>query len=61
MAELQNGFKASLIANDLLSYLAKVAGQAAEVHAVYPHAVNLLHGEELISLTSQDDISPMGI
>lgn len=50
------------LADDLVEFLREHPSQTARVHSVYPHAVNLLAWEdELITLTSQDDITPMGL
>jgi len=50
------------LADDLVELLREHPSQTALVHSVYPHAVNLLIREdELITLTSQDDIPPMGL
>ncbi len=49
-------------ADDLLEFLENHPSFVARVHSVFPHAVNLLVLEEaLITLTNQDDITPMGL
>ena len=53
--------KAKLLADDLRDFLETSQGQLALVDSVYPHAVNLSCGEQLITLTNQEDITPMGI
>ena len=56
-----NEMNAKSIADDLADFLGDHPGQLARVHSVFPHAVNLLIGEyELITLTNQGDIPPMG-
>lgn len=50
------------IADDLAEFLANHRGQMARVHSVFPHAANLVINEdELITLTNQDEITPMGL
>ena len=50
------------IADDLVEFLENHPSHSACFHSVFPHAVNLLIGEEeLITLTNQDDIMPMGL
>ena len=50
------------IADDLAKFLRNHPGHLACVHSVFPHAVNLLIREdELITLTNQADITPMGL
>ena len=50
------------MADDLVEFLGDHPGYLAHVHSVFPHAVNLLVGEDvLITLTNQDDITPMGL
>ena len=49
------------MADDLCNFLEISQGQLALVDSVYPHAVNLSCGDQLITLTNQDDITPMGI
>lgn len=53
--------KAKILADDLRDFLEISQGQLALVDSVYPHAVNLSCGEQLITLTNQEDITPMGI
>lgn len=53
--------KAKILADDLRNFLEIWQGQLALVDSVYPHAVNLSCGEQLITLTNQEDITPMGI
>lgn len=54
--------KAIIVADDLVEFLADHPRHLASVHSVFPHAVNLLIREgELITLTNQDDITPMGL
>ncbi len=49
-------------ADDLVEFLENHPGYLARVHSVFPHAVNLLIGEDaLVTLTNQDDITPMGL
>ena len=49
-------------ADDLREFLENYPGHLACVHSVFPHAANLLVREdELITLTNQDDITPMGL
>lgn len=56
-----NEMNAKSIADDLADFLGDHPGQLARVHSVFAHAVNLLIGEyELITLTNQGDIPPMG-
>ncbi len=53
---------ARIAADDLVEFLKDHPGNLACVHSVFPHAVNLLIAEdELITLTNQDDITPMGL
>jgi hypothetical protein len=53
---------AIIAADDLLEFLEDHPSFGARVHSVFPHAVNLLVLEEaLITLTNQDDITPMGL
>ena len=57
-----NEMNVKSIADDLADFLGDHPGQLARVHSVFPHAVNLLIGEyELITLTNQGDIPPMGV
>ncbi len=57
-----NELHAKVIADDLGEFLADHPVFLASVHSVYPHAVNLLIREnELITLTNQDDPTPMGL
>lgn len=53
--------KAKILADDLRDFLEISQGQLALVDSVYPHAVNLSCGDQLITLTNQEDITPMGI
>lgn len=54
--------KAIIVADDLVEFLADHPRHFASVHSVFPHAVNLLIREgELITLTNQDDITPMSL
>lgn len=54
--------KAITLADDLVEFLGDHPGVLASVHSVYPHAANLLIAEnELITLTSEDDVTPMGL
>jgi len=49
-------------ADDLLELLEDHPSFGARVYSVFPHAVNLLVLEDaLITLTNQDDITPMGL
>lgn len=52
---------AKILADDLRDFLEVSQGQLALVDSVYPHAVNLSCGEQLITLTNQEDITPMGV
>ncbi|MBP7213154.1 MAG: hypothetical protein KBA03_02865, partial [Anaerolineaceae bacterium] len=52
---------AKLLADDLRDFLEISQGQLALVDSVYPHAVNLSCVDQLITLTNQEDITPMGI
>ena len=53
---------AILVADDLVDFLEDHPEHPALVHSVFPHAVNfLIEGDELITLTNQDDITPMGL
>jgi len=53
---------AKTVADDLVEFLQKHPGQLASVHSVFPHAVNILVGEnDLVTLTNLDDITPMGL
>ena len=52
---------AKLLADDLRDFLEISQGQLALVDSVYPHAVNLSCGDQLITLTNQEDITPMGV
>lgn len=50
------------VADDLAKFLWNHPGHLACVHSVFPHAVNLLiQKDELITLTNQADITPMGL
>ena len=49
------------MADDLRDFLEVSQGQLALVDSVYPHAVNLSCGDQLITLTNQEDITPMGV
>ena len=50
------------VADDLVEFLKDHPGYLARVHSVFPHAANLLVGDdELITLTNQQDITPMGL
>lgn len=54
--------KAIAIADDLVEFLGAHPSHVAGVHSVFPHAVNLLIAEsELITLTNQGDVTPMGL
>ncbi len=49
-------------ADDLVKFLEDHPSFGARVHSVFPHAANLLVLEDaLITLTNQDDITPMGL
>ena len=53
--------KARTIADDLVDFLANNHGCLARVHSTFHHAVNLLiRQDELITLTNQGEIAPMG-
>lgn len=57
-----NELNARIAADDLVEFLKDHPGNLACVHSVFPHAVNLLiAGDELITLTNQDEITPMGL
>lgn len=50
------------VADDLVEFLENRPSHLACVHSVFPHALNLLLPEDqLITLTSQDDPTPMGL
>jgi hypothetical protein len=50
------------VADDLLEFLEDHPSHLANVHSVFPHAVNLLIREdELITIANLDDITPMGL
>ncbi len=54
--------KVIAIADDLVEFLGTHPSHVAGVHSVFPHAVNLLIAEnELITLTNQGDVTPMGL
>ncbi len=54
--------RARKIANDLAELLKNQPVLMARAHSVFPRAVNLLFGaDELITLTNQDEITPMGL
>ncbi len=54
--------KAITTADDLVEFLENHPGHFASVYSVFPHAVNLLIREdELVTLTNQDNITPMGL
>lgn len=61
MNRMMINLKAKILADDLRDFLEISQGQLALVDSVYPHAVNLSCGEQLITLTNQEDITPMGI
>jgi len=49
-------------ADDLVEFLENHPSFVARVHSIFPHAVNLLVLEDaLVTLTNQDDITPMGL
>lgn len=51
-----------MAAEDLVDFAQEQPGLLACVHSVFPHAVNFLTlGDQLITLTNQDDITPMGL
>lgn len=53
---------ATTLADDLVEFLGDHPRHLASVHSVYRHAVNLLIREdELITLTNQEDPTPMGL
>ena len=53
---------AIFVADDLVEFLGNHEGHLANVHSVYRHALNLLIGkDELVTITNQDDIPPMGL
>lgn len=57
-----NELNAILVADDLLEFLQNNSGYLACVHSVFKHALNLLIREdELITITTQSDITPMGL
>ena len=57
-----NEMNAIMAAEDLVDFLGNNPGLLACVHSVFPHAVNFLTlGDQLITLTNQDDITPMGL
>ena len=50
------------LADDLVDFLGNHPSYLASIHSVYPHAVNFLIREDaLITITSKDDITPMGL
>ena len=61
MNRMMINLKAKILADDLRDFLEISQGQLALVDSVYPHAVNLSCGDQLITLTNQEDITPMGI
>ena len=60
MAEMRD-LNACLVADDLVSFLSKHHGISARVHSVFPRAVNLQVGDDLITITNHGDITPMGL
>ncbi|MEL7626476.1 MAG: DUF2877 domain-containing protein [Anaerolineaceae bacterium] len=53
---------ALFVADDLVSFLSEHEGQVARSHSLYHHAANLIVGDDdLITITSHDEIPPMGI
>jgi len=57
-----NELTAILVADDLIEFLQSHPDHLASVHSVFPNAVNLLISEDaLLTLTRQDDITPMGL
>ncbi len=61
MSRMMINLNAILLADDLRDFLEISQGQLALVDSVYPHAVNLSCGDQLITLTNQEDITPMGL
>lgn len=61
MNKMMINLNAKILADDLRDFLEVSQGQLALVDSVYPHAVNLSCGEQLITLTNQEDITPMGV
>jgi len=61
MNRMMINLNAKLLADDLRDFLEISQGQLALVDSVYPHAVNLSCGDQLITLTNQEDITPMGL
>ena len=50
------------IADDLVDFLANHPVLSARVHSVFPHAANVLVGDDtLVTLINQNDLPPMGL
>ena len=59
---LMKMMKAITIADDLVEFLENHSSYLARVHSVFRHSVNLLiNKDELITLTNQSEITPMGL
>lgn len=61
MNKMMINLNAKILADDLSDFLEISQGQLALVDSVFPHAVNLSCGDQLITLTNQEDITPMGV
>jgi len=59
---MMSEMNAITVADDLVEFLGSHPDHVASVHSVFSHAVNLLIAEaELITLTNQGDVTPMGL
>lgn len=61
MNRMMINLNAKILADDLSDFLEISQGQLALVDSVFPHAVNLSCDDQLITLTNQEDITPMGV